>query len=85
MKVRGGASGKKAKYERTYDFSVLPADPPTIRIALQFKHPELKAYWDSLSFNKAKELYEFILEQRNSDRVINKICSQIPEWIAVQD
>ena len=81
----GGATGKKRSYEKGHDYVVQDTDPLAIRNALTYQVVDMKTFWDNLATDKATSLYTGILEQRNSDRVITKMCSEVPVWTAVQD
>ena len=76
----GGASGKKAKYDRVLNFDVQPTDPDSVKACLVFKHKPLKEWLDASPFAVVNTLYTHILEQKNSDRVILRTCSEFKEF-----
>ena len=47
--------------------------------------PSIEVYIrEKLSFSDADELYKYIMEQKNSDRIINRICTELKVWKDVE-
>ena len=60
-------------------------DDPIIKNALQFAFPSFDAFIDGLSDDQLLELHNYLIKQKNSDRVMEYILSKIPTFTSIQD
>ena len=60
-------------------------DSEPIKKALGMTMPSIEVYIrEKLNFSDAEELYKYIMEQKNSDRIINRVCTELKEWKDVE-
>jgi hypothetical protein len=80
MRVRGG--GKRAKTASITDFAVKEGDPLIVQSALRMRMPLLAEFVAAAPMG---DIYEYVKEQRNGDRIVLRFCSAFVEYDQVQD
>ena len=60
----------------TTDFTVQPNDPAAIRDALTLTFNGLEHY---IKNHECEDLYEYIVAQRNGDRILKRFCDEIAD------
>jgi hypothetical protein len=84
LKLKGGAV-KRARATIITDFSAKPDDAVPIRAALTFQFPNFDGFIAALTDAGLKEFRTYLIKQKNSDRVLEWILSNIDAFKAIQD
>ena len=84
LRVTGGASGavKRPRGAPIVDFSAKLDDLPAVKSALSAAIPSLGELMASIH---ADDIYQYIIEQKNGERIISRICAAIPEYEQAKD
>lgn len=77
-------AAKRSREEIISDFSIKPGDPQAIVNALQFAYPEFQTFIEALSDPQLKEFHAYLIKQKNSDRVLDWILSNIQAFKDIQ-
>ena len=86
LRVTGGASGgKRARSERAPDFSCKPDDPEVVKAALLMQPLELQPFIANLTAAEFKDLYDYTMEQKSMERVLEKISAQMQVLRDIED
>ena len=64
------------------DFTQKSDDPPAIKSALNAHIPSLG---ELMATSQADDLYQYIIEQKNGERILSRICAAIPEYEQAKD
>ena len=68
LRFRGG--GKRGRIEFAMDTKPKQGDSPEVLACLGFTLPSLTEYINAMSAEKAEEYYEYIMGQKNGDRIV---------------
>jgi ubiquitin len=80
LSIAGG--GKRAKCMAITDFAAREGDPAIVRAALALRFPSLNEFVANYAMD---DLYDYIKEQRNGERIIARFCVVFAEYDQVQE
>jgi ubiquitin len=75
LRLTGG--GKRAKTAGITNFAIIASDAPPIRAALSVQFMTLPGFIQHVDVH---EIYDYIKEQRNGDRIMQRFCQGFAEY-----
>ena len=87
LRITGGASGGKRPRgpDKIHDYNIQTNDHPEIAAILSVRGQDLKTFMLDMNDTVFEDFHSYALEQKNGDRIMDKVCRDSPHTKTVMD